>query len=434
MAAVAALCAAAACGDDDDDGGGDRHGTEPTTAATTAPAATAVEPVTLRLGVLPQRHPRPGHHRRRGRASSPRPRARTSTSSSSRSTRAPRPSRRCSPTPSTPASSGPTRPSTASPSPTARPCASSPAPRRAAPPSSSARASTAPDDLAGTTLATPSLGNTQDVALRAWLTEQGYRPTPAAVATWRSSRRRTPTRWPRSRPATIDGAWVPEPWATRLVNEGGGHVLVDERDLWPDGEFVTTHLIVATDYLEEHPDVVERPDRRPGRGDRRRQRRRRRGPGDRQRRHRAGHDQAASPTRRSPARGRTSTFTLDPIASSLQESADDAVEVGLLDPVDLDGHLRPRRSSTRCSPSAARRRSSGAVTASDQRSAASPRPSDAARRRRHRAADVDLDVARGEFVCLVGASGLRQEDAAQPRSPGSTSRPPARSRSPAGRR
>ena len=55
------------------------------------------------------------------------------------------------------------------------------------------------------------------------------------------------------RPATIDGAWVPEPWATRLVHEGGGHVLVDEADLWPEGKFVTTHLIVGTEYLERAP-------------------------------------------------------------------------------------------------------------------------------------------------------------------------------------
>ena len=55
----------------------------------------------------------------------------------------------------------------------------------------------------------------------------------------------------------IDGAWVPEPWATRLVQEGGGKVLVDERDLWPDGKYVTTHLMVATKFLKDHPDVVK---------------------------------------------------------------------------------------------------------------------------------------------------------------------------------
>ena len=55
----------------------------------------------------------------------------------------------------------------------------------------------------------------------------------------------------------LDGAWVPEPWATRLVLEGGGHVLVNESDLWPEGDFVTTHLIVATEFLNEHPDVIK---------------------------------------------------------------------------------------------------------------------------------------------------------------------------------
>ena len=43
----------------------------------------------------------------------------------------------------------------------------------------------------------------------------------------------------------IDGAWVPEPWATRLVEEGGGKILVDEADLWPDGKYVTTNVIVG---------------------------------------------------------------------------------------------------------------------------------------------------------------------------------------------
>jgi NitT/TauT family transport system substrate-binding protein len=55
------------------------------------------------------------------------------------------------------------------------------------------------------------------------------------------------------RQGQIDGAWVPEPWASRLVVEGGGHVLVDERDLWPQGQFVSTDLVVRTDFLRAHP-------------------------------------------------------------------------------------------------------------------------------------------------------------------------------------
>ena len=55
----------------------------------------------------------------------------------------------------------------------------------------------------------------------------------------------------------IDGVWVPEPWATRLVQEAGGSVLVDERDLWPDKKFVTTVLIVSPKFMAAHPDVVK---------------------------------------------------------------------------------------------------------------------------------------------------------------------------------
>jgi len=55
----------------------------------------------------------------------------------------------------------------------------------------------------------------------------------------------------------IAGAWVPEPWATRLVTEGGGKILVDEKTLWPEGKFVTTNIVVRTQFLDEHPDIVK---------------------------------------------------------------------------------------------------------------------------------------------------------------------------------
>ena len=51
---------------------------------------------------------------------------------------------------------------------------------------------------------------------------------------------------------------MPEPWATRLVNEGGGKILVDEATLWPKGQYVTTQLIVTTDFLKAHKDVVQK--------------------------------------------------------------------------------------------------------------------------------------------------------------------------------
>ena len=51
---------------------------------------------------------------------------------------------------------------------------------------------------------------------------------------------------------------MPEPWATRLVTEGGGKILVDEADLWPKGQYVTTQLIVTSGFLKDHKDVVQK--------------------------------------------------------------------------------------------------------------------------------------------------------------------------------
>ncbi|HEY4630116.1 MAG TPA: ABC transporter substrate-binding protein [Blastococcus sp.] len=112
-------------------------------------------------------------------------------------------------------------------------------------------------DLKGKTLASPQLGNTQDVALRTWLTDQGLKNSVDGGGDVTI----TPT--PNSdipnlfQSGQLDGAWVPEPTASLLVLERGGHVLVNEKDLWPEGQFVTTHLIVRTDFLEKHPDTVD---------------------------------------------------------------------------------------------------------------------------------------------------------------------------------
>ena len=55
----------------------------------------------------------------------------------------------------------------------------------------------------------------------------------------------------------LDAAWAPEPWATRLIQEGNGRLFLDERDLWPNQQFVVTNLIVSTKFLREHPDLVK---------------------------------------------------------------------------------------------------------------------------------------------------------------------------------
>jgi len=114
-----------------------------------------------------------------------------------------------------------------------------------------------PQDLAGTTIATPQLGNTQDVALRAWLLEQGLSSDTAGGGDVSVRPQSNGDTLRAFQAGTIDGAWVPEPWATRLILEGGGMVLVDERDLWPDGLYVTTHLIVRTEFLEQNPTLIK---------------------------------------------------------------------------------------------------------------------------------------------------------------------------------
>jgi NitT/TauT family transport system substrate-binding protein len=190
----------------------------------------------------------------------------------------------------------------------------------------------APDDLRGRTVASPALGNTQDVALRAWLSNVGLHTdadgggdvsiTPLSNADILEG----------FVAGSLDGAWVPEPWATRMI-DAGGHVLVDERDLWPDGAYVTTHVLVRTEFLATHPDVVKR--------------------------FLHGHLEATDLVNRDPERARTVvaegiaqitgsavapellarawpnlTFTVDPIATSLQKSAADAHALGFLDGYD----------------------------------------------------------------------------------------------------
>jgi NitT/TauT family transport system substrate-binding protein len=111
-------------------------------------------------------------------------------------------------------------------------------------------------DLKGKKIGTPQAGNTQDVSLRTWLNKNGLHETKDGgdVTIVPEDNSVTLTAF---ESGAIDGAWVPEPWATRLQTEGGGKVLVNEKSLWPDGRFVTTLLMVKKEFLDAHPDVIE---------------------------------------------------------------------------------------------------------------------------------------------------------------------------------
>ncbi len=110
-------------------------------------------------------------------------------------------------------------------------------------------------DFRGKKIASPQLGNTQDVALRAWLTKQGFKLTEQGGDT-----QVIPTANPDIltlfQKKEIDAAWVPEPWGARLVRETGARIFLDERDLWDNGQFTTACIIVSTAFLKDHPDLV----------------------------------------------------------------------------------------------------------------------------------------------------------------------------------
>ena len=190
-------------------------------------------------------------------------------------------------------------------------------------------------DLRGKKIASPGLGNTQDVALRAWLRGQGFDVGKEGGDVTIVGQQNSQT-LETFKAGAIDGAWVPEPWATRLALEGAGKVLVNEKDLWPNGQFVTTHVMVRKKFLEENPAIVEAFLR--------------------------GHVKAVDFATTNPTEAKTVVngaidkltgkplpqatidgawenleFTVDPITAALSKSAEDAEAVGLLDPVDLDG-------------------------------------------------------------------------------------------------
>ncbi|AEY92450.1 MULTISPECIES: aliphatic sulfonate ABC transporter substrate-binding protein [Streptomyces] len=112
-------------------------------------------------------------------------------------------------------------------------------------------------DVKGKKIATPQLGNTQDVAFLNWVAEQGWKVDAQSgkgdVSVVRTDNKVTPDAY---KSGSIDGAWVPEPTASKLVAEGG-KVLLDESALWPDKKFVITNVIVSQKFLKEHPKAVE---------------------------------------------------------------------------------------------------------------------------------------------------------------------------------
>ncbi|MFH8448663.1 aliphatic sulfonate ABC transporter substrate-binding protein [Streptomyces fungicidicus] len=191
-------------------------------------------------------------------------------------------------------------------------------------------------DVRGKRIATPQLGNTQDVAFLNWAAEQGWKVDAQSgkgdVTVVRSDNKVTPDAFGAG---SIDGAWVPEPTASKLVAQGG-KVLLDEATLWPDEEFVITNIIVRQQFLEEHPKAVEavlkasveankwinaNPD---------------------EAKTAANEQLEADSGKALPAEvldpaWKSIRFTDDPLAATLDAQAEHAVKAGLLEQPDLDG-------------------------------------------------------------------------------------------------
>ena len=111
--------------------------------------------------------------------------------------------------------------------------------------------------LAGKRVGVPQTGGTQDISLRHALQQVQLTSTDkgGTVNVLPNAPADTLTLFVKK---DLEAAWVPEPWVSRLVKEGSGRILNDERDLWPNRQFATTVVIVRKRFLDEHPDIVQK--------------------------------------------------------------------------------------------------------------------------------------------------------------------------------
>ena len=114
-----------------------------------------------------------------------------------------------------------------------------------------------PADLAGKTLSSPQLGNTQDIALRTWLATKGLATSVnGGGQVTIDSTSGNSVSLQNFEAGKIAGGWVPEPYESEFILQGKGMLAVDEASIWPNGQFPTTVLVVTQSLLQNHPDIV----------------------------------------------------------------------------------------------------------------------------------------------------------------------------------
>lgn len=108
-----------------------------------------------------------------------------------------------------------------------------------------------PADFLGRKVATPQLGNTQDVACRSWLKKNGFSVTQTGgdVTVLPTQ---NPDQLALFRKGDLDAVWTVEPWVSRLEREAGGKAFLEESDA------VTTVLVSSAHFLEGQPELAKR--------------------------------------------------------------------------------------------------------------------------------------------------------------------------------
>jgi NitT/TauT family transport system substrate-binding protein len=106
-------------------------------------------------------------------------------------------------------------------------------------------------DFRGKKIATPQLGNTQDISCRAWLIAGGLKITQLG-----GDAQVLPTQNPDQislfQQKKVDAIWTVEPWVSRLEREAGGKILVEERDV------ATTVLVSSAKFLGEQRELAKK--------------------------------------------------------------------------------------------------------------------------------------------------------------------------------
>jgi NitT/TauT family transport system substrate-binding protein len=114
-----------------------------------------------------------------------------------------------------------------------------------------------PTDFSGKRIAAPQIGNTQDVSLRNLLHQNNLKPVEKGGTVYVINVK-NPDIFTLFSKGDLDAAWVPEPWATRLVQQLDGIRLFQEKDLWPNQKFSSAVLIVRSEFLEKNPELVQK--------------------------------------------------------------------------------------------------------------------------------------------------------------------------------